>query len=287
VVKSDISENLPRIFGDETEIHSILINLCVNASHAMPEGGQLHVSLSAPSLQDIAKLQIPFASYLRLSVQDTGCGMDKQTQEKIFEPFFTTKEVGKGTGMGLSTVYGIIKRVGGYIEVESSPGQGSKFTLYFPVSPSISKFIPKTELNPSTGQGRILFVDDEGDIRMVAKDLLESLGYEVEVAPSGREALSLVKDGSLGFDLVIVDQFMPEMSGWLLLQKIKEITPHMPVVMTSGSSSVLRDGEMNWPPISLFLQKPFTRQTLGSAVNYILRKPAQSAPDLTKGMAQN
>ncbi|MDH4248463.1 MAG: ATP-binding protein, partial [Deltaproteobacteria bacterium] len=281
-VKSDLSANLPRIFGDESEIHSILINLCINASHAMPEGGQLQIGLSVPPAQVISKIQIPYGRYLCLSVRDTGCGMDRQTQEKIFEPFFTTKEVGKGTGMGLATVYGILKRMGGYIEVESSPGQGSKFSIYFPVYQSQTEMIPEEDLSPTLGPNRILLVDDEEEIRAMGKTYLESLGYQVAVSASGKEALKLIRVNASCFDLVIVDQFMPEMSGWQLRKEIQEISPNLPVAMASEAYDVLKAGDLGRPNIALFIQKPFNRQKLGSAVNHLLRRQPDAFGDALK-----
>jgi len=258
-------------------VEQILINLAVNARDAMLQGGKLIIEIADATL-DEAYCERHIGStpgrYVRLSVSDNGTGMDKETLKHIFEPFFTTKEEGKGTGLGLATVYGIIKQNDGYINVYSEPGYGTTFSLYLP---SVGDIIDKQDSAEDsdidlTGSGRILLVEDDPMVLQIARGMLESLGYWVTATHHPKEAIAIFTEAEEPFDLVITDVVMPSMSGKDLKSRLNETRPDLKVLFMSGYTAdiiahhgVLEEGIQ-------FLQKPFTIQSLARKVNDILLK---------------
>ncbi|MGQ9921627.1 MAG: ATP-binding protein [Desulfobacca sp.] len=244
IIQADIDPNAGFIMGDGVRMHQVLLNLCTNAAHAMRDKiGCLTVSLQNIQVEPgmTGRWQhVKPGPYVQLTVQDNGIGMDRQTMERIFEPFFTTKEQGEGTGMGLSTVHGIVEDHGGSIDVESAPGAGTTFHILFPrcapqeLEPELPRGEPPQPTIMPTGTERILFVDDELTLTEIVKKMLERLGYEVVAKSSSREALDLFLAQPEMFDLVIADQTMPHMTGVALAHEISRIRPDLPIILCTG-----------------------------------------------------
>jgi CheY-like chemotaxis protein len=243
VIQSDIDPQSGYILGDAVRMHQVLLNLCQNAAHAMRDRiGQLKVSLTNIQIDPGVKgrwQHVKPGQYIQLAVQDNGIGMDSQTLERIFEPFFTTKEQGEGTGMGLSTVHGIVEDHGGSIDVESAPGAGTTFRILFPriATAEMEVEAPRVEAKPlvmPTGTERILFVDDELTLTEIVKKMLERLGYEVVAKSSSVEALEVFQAQPDSFDLIIADQTMPHITGVALAHEISRIRPDLPIILCTG-----------------------------------------------------
>ncbi len=253
-VRFELAEGLPLVHADPGQIEQVIVNLAVNARDAMARGGTLTVRTY------LAEDGSP-----RLTVRDTGHGMDEATRQRIFEPFFTTKERGRGTGLGLATVYGIVQQSGGSIEVESAPGQGTSFELRLPLATTaaapVCERVPDSRVRP--GMGRILLVEDEDAVRSATRRMLERAGYTVSEARDAREALALA--GAHAFDMLVTDVVMPGQSGPELHARLLSRQggrKAIPVLFLSGytNDSALRGGQL--PPGARFLNKPFARATL-------------------------
>ena len=267
----------PLVQGDVGMIEQVLMNLSVNARDAMPKGGTLTITLSEVQIDQTYVDAHPDArcgTFLALGVADTGCGMDPETMTRIFEPFFTTKEVGKGTGLGLATVYGIVKQHEGWIEVSSQLRLGTTFLVLFPAR---SEAIPlrRTEPAPAPqlrgGKETILVVEDEPVLRDMAHVILEDCGYQVFEAGSGVEALQVWQRHPDAIDLVLTDVVMPEgMSGMELAQKLLPVKPSLKIIFASGYSMDELDTEFIRQGHALFLQKPYTHVSLAKAVRECL-----------------
>lgn len=269
--ESDLSE----IEADRTQIEQILFNLFINAADAMPGGGDLTLKTTNINSQDMTDKQYKpvAANYVMLQVTDTGEGMDTKTLERIFDPFFTTKGLGRGTGLGLASVYGIIKAHGGYIDVDSEQGVGTTFHIYFPAldKSNIHSHIPhKGPDRIKPGKGTILMVDDEEIIIDVSIEMLEKIGYRVLKALSGKEAISEYQASSAKIDLVILDLIMPKISGSEVYDKLKEINPQVKVLLSSGYSVDGQATEILKRGCNGFIQKPFNMEELSRKVNEIL-----------------
>lgn len=238
-VETHVEQKLGVVMGDPTQVHQIIMNLLTNAGHAMrPKGGTLEVGLSSVGLDTAAATgapDLPSGCYLKISVKDTGHGMDAETMERIFDPFFTTKGHSEGTGLGLSVVHGIVRNHGGAITVHSSPGEGSIFEVYLPrIEQNQEEAAVESYLAPATGNERILFVDDEEDVIFSGRKMLERLGYQVVVGRDGQEALDLFRAEPHSFDLVITDQSMPKLTGSELTRELVMIRPDIPVILCTG-----------------------------------------------------
>jgi signal transduction histidine kinase/CheY-like chemotaxis protein len=263
--------------ADAGRLEQVLVNLAVNARDAMPAGGTLALEVTEANIQgdhQIVSWGAKPGRYSTIVARDTGHGMDAETLAHVFEPFFTTKEVGLGTGLGLSTVYGIVKQSGGWITLESEPGAGATATIYLPSSEAPLQQQEEQELEPAAGIGRILLVEDEFVIRLLAAQMLEERGYEVLDAAGPIEALELAMSDAC--DLLVTDVVMPGMNGRELAQRIRERVPELHVVYISGYSpgAVLDGGRLD--PAEFFLQKPFTAAELGAIVREAL--DAAAAP---------
>lgn len=269
-VHSDLSAIHFKISGDYAEIQNDVLNLCVNARDAMPDGGVMKICTRDAVLdQDFCKnspFEIEPGEYFELIVSDTGIGMQAQVLEKIFEPFFTTKEAGKGTGLGLSTVFGSVRGHRGAIRVESKVGKGTKFHLYFPISNEALQAEEEKNLQTIQGHGRILVIDDEETIRMTLKLLLESLGYQVDLKENGREGLNFYTEFSDQIDLVILDIVMPVMGGKECLRELKKLNPNAKILISSGYTRGSSVDELSEMGISGFLAKPYKKEELSQAV---------------------
>jgi len=208
--------------------------------------------------------------YVKISVTDTGTGMDKATREKIFEPFFTTKEMGRGTGLGLASVYGIIKNHGGFINVYSEKGHGTTFNIYLPASENEVIDEKKPAGDTLRGSETVLFVDDEDMIIEIAEELFEQLGYKVLIARSGKEAIKTYQENKDNIDIVLLDMIMPDMSGSDTYDRMKDIDPKVKVLLSSGYSINGQATEIMDRGCSGFIQKPFKMKELSQKLREIL-----------------
>jgi PAS domain S-box-containing protein len=266
----DLDPELARVRVDRGQIEQILMNLAVNARDAMPGGGRLSVATANVDLDEAfvaAHMGASQGPHAMLAVSDTGHGMDKETLSHIFEPFFTTKEVGKGTGLGLATVYGIVKQAGGYIAVESEVGQGTTFRIYLPVTDAIAPKTPSAERTASVprGSGTVLLVEDEDMVRDLAGQALVLQGYDVLVASDGAQALRIAAEHDGAISLLLTDVVMPGMSGRQLAEAITALSPATGVLYMSGYSDREACRAVAEPP-EAFIQKPFTVERLAARV---------------------
>lgn len=264
-----------RLRADQAQLEQVLVNLIVNARDAMPKGGMLtvetaQVELTRSPVYHITPL-LP-GPYVRLSVGDTGCGMDRQTQSHIFEPFFTTKGEGKGSGLGLSTVFGIVTQCGGAIDVTSRVGHGTRFDLYFPsIESDILTTAPTQSLGqPQRGTETILLVEDEPSVRTLVRDELRKLGYRVIEAKNGVEACLLATQQAGSLQLLLTDVVMPGMGGRELAQHLSVIKPDLRILFISGYMDDVGIMAGQEEGMSSFLQKPFTPEVLARAVRTLL-----------------
>lgn len=273
-IKHNLNHNTGTILADATHMHQIIMNLCTNAYHAMTEtGGVLSVNLKAVDLSK--KLSNQFShlkkgKYLKLEISDTGHGMDKKTMERIFEPFFTNKEVGKGSGLGLSVVHGIVSNYGGAIAVDSIPGKGSTFTIYLPQFSEETHHKNETNEKLARGSEHILFVDDEKEITYMGKKMLESLGYNVDIRSNSQSALKEFKANPSKYDLLVTDQAMPKMLGTELAAKMKEIRPELKVIVITGYSDTFKDILYTKNGISEIIYKPIILRDFSKVIRRVL-----------------
>ena len=267
-------ENLWSVEVDRGQIEQVLLNLYVNAWQAMPGGGDLYLETENLTLDqtDVKPFSIEPGRYVKISVTDTGVGMDKATQEKIFEPFFTTKEMGRGTGLGLASAYGIIKNHGGFINVYSEKGHGTTFNIYLPASEKEIMEDKKSAGDTLKGSETVLFVDDEDMIIEVAGELFEQLGYKVLTARSGKEAIEIYEKNKEQIDIVLLDMIMPDMSGSDTFDSLEEINPDIKVLLSSGYSINGQATEIIDRGCSGFIQKPFKMKELSQKLREILDK---------------
>ncbi len=261
------------VLADSGMIEQVVMNLSVNARDAMTRGGRMNISIETVDVEDAFVETHPQARpgpFVRLRVSDTGCGMDAATLSRIFEPFFTTKDVGQGTGLGLATVYGIVKQHEGWVEVKSEPGKGSTFDVYFPASDEVPA--PKNRVNASpaaiaSGKETVLIVEDEPILRSMARDILEECGYRILEASSGRDALDLWKRRADDIDLVLTDMVMPDgVSGVDLAGQLLAGRPGLKIVFTSGYTANEVNQEMLTRTGASFLSKPYTHTELAKTV---------------------
>ena len=269
----ELSEDLSTILADQGQIEQILLNLFVNAADAMSTGGDLFLKTINKTHKNIkSSLYTPKpGKYVQLTVTDTGIGMDRKTQDRIFEPFYTTKEMGRGTGLGMASVFGIIKAHGGYINVESEVGTGTTFNIYLPASNKKAAKSKTEEPNRFiNGNGTILIVDDEDLVLGTGSKILEKLGYTVLEATGGMEAVEIYKENKEDVDLVILDMVMPGMGGGKVFDTIKEINPEVRVLLSSGYSIDGQAAEILQRGCDDFIQKPFSINKLSEKVNEFL-----------------
>jgi len=272
-IRQNISKNVDAIMADPTQINQVLINLCTNADHAMPDGGMLEVSLKNVELGKDSAAQHPNLNpgrYVNLTVRDSGHGMPSEEIDRIFDPYFTTKEIGKGSGMGLSVVHGIVMNHDGAIFVDSELEKGTTFNIFFPITERepISE-IPIDEDLPA-GKERILFVDDEKSLMTIGHQMLERLGYKVESTTSPSEALDLFRSKPDQFDLVITDMTMPQMAGDKLMKGILSIRPKIPIIICTGFSEKINGEKATEIGATGYLEKPLDKRDLAITVRQVL-----------------
>ena len=272
-IRDKIDSRPGTIMGDQTQIQQLVMNLCMNAAYAMEEnGGVLEIGLSQVFM-DAEKVKhhidLKRGDYFKLTVRDTGVGIDPKIMDKIFDPFFTTKQVGEGTGMGLSVVHGTIKEHGGHISVKSAVGRGTTFTVLLPKADSGSKEVSQAKQLP-TGTENILIVDDEEFMVIPQKKILERLGYKVTAMTSSLETLELFKKDPQRYDLIITDLTMSHLTGDRLSTEVTSIRPDMPVILSTGYADAVDSEKVKQCGIKAFIPKPCKTQDLAKTIRLIL-----------------
>lgn len=262
----------PVVEADRRQMEQVLLNMYINAWQAMPDGGELHLETGTVTFDDDScKLfHVKSGRYVKISIRDTGVGMDKSTCQQIFDPFYTTKDMNRGTGLGLASAYGIIKNHAGTITVNSEVGKGSEFNIYLPISgKEVHREIPAAA-GSVNGSETILLVEDEEKLLEVEQAILESLGYRVIATTNGKQAVDAVKKQGDAIDLVILDLIMPEMRGDKAFDLIREIKPAMPVILSSGYSLDGQTNDIMQRGCNAFIQKPFETSELSIKIRSIL-----------------
>jgi signal transduction histidine kinase/CheY-like chemotaxis protein len=273
-IHTDLDHHLGLVRGDRGQLELVLLNLFNNASDAMAEGGTLTLATYMTGHADIAstRFRAQPGRYVQLTVTDTGVGMDQDTQERIFEPFFTTKEMGRGTGLGLASVYGIVKGHDGYVDLDSEKGRGTCFRIYLPVSDTPAEAVEPLRSDSVSGSGGVLIVDNEDLVLSVAAEMIEKMGYQVFKAGSGGEALEILKRKKNQIDLVILDMIMPDMSGSQTFDQLMALAPSIRVILSTGYSLDGHAAEIMERGCRGVLQKPFTFQTLALKIKEVLQQ---------------
>lgn len=273
-ITQDIDERAGFIRANPTEIHQVLLNIITNAAQAMSKsGGSLHLSLKPIEADGVLIKKLPQLTpgpHIRLSISDTGPGMTSEVADRIFEPFYTTTGIGEGTGLGLSTVYGIIKSINGALEVETAPGEGAVFHIYIPRAIAGEKKTGPKESSVSAGSEHILHVDDEVMVSETAKMILERQGYTVETTLNGPEALEKFRANPDKYDLVITDLTMPKMTGDVLAREMLKIRPDLPIILCSGFTRDYDPATYRQMGIRALLMKPFSLLEIGKVIREAL-----------------
>lgn len=275
-IKLDIQTDCAQVMADPTQIHQVAMNLITNAYHAVESiGGTITVQLKETDFirEDDLAVQLASGCYAVLSVSDTGTGIDPAFMNKIFDPYFTTKKKGKGTGLGLATVYGIVKAHGGDIKVYSEVGKGAAFHVYLPVIEKPASVDPEKQ-QPMLPKGteHILLVDDELSIAKLEKQMLERLGYKVDFLTSSPDALEVFRENPDKYDLIISDMSMPQMTGKDLSEELLKIRPDIPIIICTGFSERFNENHAKAMGIRGFLMKPVVKADLAKEVRSVLDK---------------
>lgn len=273
-LQTDLKAEQFMVVGDPSQLHNGILNICINARDAMPDGGTIQLSTSVVVWQeDDCELRpdcIP-GKYIQLSIEDTGAGIPVEHQTKVFEPFFTTKEMGKGTGLGLASVYGMVKGHHGDINLYSEPGKGTVFNLFLPLSDEGAPHAALPEGNVIYGRGTILVVDDEEIIRVTASHLLKNLGYTVILAENGQEAVAIYEQQNREIDLILLDMVMPVMDGRETLHKLIAINPDAKVIISSGYTKNISIPDMFSQGLVGSISKPFSQYELSVLIAEVLK----------------
>jgi CheY-like chemotaxis protein len=254
-------------------MQNMILNIALNANDAMPNGGDLAFRTDIVELQDTAMMAFspPSGPYIHIQISDTGTGMDEETRQRIFEPFFTTKEAGKGTGMGLASVYGAVEKQKGTISMESTVGLGTTFSIYLPLSSaSVRAGVSAKSREAERGTGRILLVDDDRAVRRFAKIALVNLGYDVTEATNGKEAVSIFEKDWQKIDAVLLDISMPEMDGPDAFYAMREINPEVKVILCTGYDTTSKAHDLLAEGVMAFLEKPYARAEIAEKLAHVL-----------------
>ncbi|MBW2605193.1 MAG: PAS domain S-box protein [Deltaproteobacteria bacterium] len=274
-IRQNITKDVDTILADPTQINQILINLCTNADHAMPDGGMIEITLKNVKLDENSTAQYPGlhpGRYVNLTVTDKGHGISQEYIDRIFDPYFTTKDVGKGAGMGLAVVHGIVKEHNGIITVESELGKGTAFGIFFPAIKKEAVVETQTDEILPIGDERILFVDDEDSLVKMGRQRLERLGYKVEATTSPIEALELFRSKPDRFDLIITDMTMPLMTGDKLIKEILNVRSDIPAILCTGFSEKIDEKKAKTLGAAGYIEKPFYQHNLAFKIRSALDK---------------
>jgi PAS domain S-box-containing protein len=277
-ITTDLAEGLPSVFADSTQIHQVLLNICVNARDAMPRGGTLSIATRLTGHETV-KNRFPLAeaiTYIEIRASDTGVGMDETTRRRIFEPFFSTKDPGRGTGLGMAVVFGIIESHRGFIHIDSHPGEGSTFTIYIPVMPAAVEQPASDEcstVESPAGTETILVVEDEESLGGLLQMSLEGVGYRVLTASDGQAALESFESHRNEISLVISDVGLPKMSGDQVYLAMKQLDPGVRTILASGYIEPELKAEALRAGVRAFLQKPYDMRTILAEVRQALDAP--------------
>jgi len=272
-IKSSISEDVHIINADSTQMHQIIMNLITNSSQAIKGNGIIDIFLENIQIdhKQVALVkELEIGDYVKLTFTDTGSGIDPKDLEKIFDPYFTTREFGKGTGMGLAVVHGIVKSHNGLIQVESQLGQGTTISIYFPAAEDIIEPMAVEESDLQVGTESIIVVDDEEPLAKLGQRRLERHGYKVEYRTDPIEVLELVTNNPDQYDLIITDMAMPRMTGAELATEIQKINPNLPVILCTGYSDTIDGDKAKDIGVKAFLMKPIDAKILAETVRKIL-----------------
>ena len=273
-IRTDIQKDLLTISGDATQLHQVLMNLCINARDAMPQGGTLNISAENFYLDEIhaqKNIEAKVGSYIIISISDTGTGISPEIQERIFEPFFTTKEPGKGTGLGLSTALAIVKSHGGFMTVYSEAGKGATFRVYLPALKTESKIKEVQKPEFPSGHGElILIAEDETLIREITGSILEKYGYRVLAASHGKEAVESYLKNRDEIKAVLLDMVMPSMDGLESIQALRGIEPEVKIIAVSGLAEKEKLAKIAEAQVQAFLPKPYTAEKLLKTLSEVL-----------------
>ena len=281
VIESSLEAGLWPVLGDWTQLHQVLLNLCVNARDAMPEGGKLRLKASNQEIDSAYASMIPEAStgtYLLLEVIDTGTGIPSNIVDRIYDPFFTTKGVGHGSGLGLSTVMGIVKSHGGFIHLKTEPGNGTNFQIYLPASPDheLHAGDEKNLVIPKANGELVLVVDDESNVREVARILLQRAGYRVLLASDGAEALTVFARNSASVAAVLTDLMMPFMDGIAFIRALRVINPGLPIIASTGLGEKTQTEQLKALNVDTILSKPYGAETLLRTMSQAIQAGSRS-----------
>jgi two-component system cell cycle sensor histidine kinase/response regulator CckA len=275
-----LSDQIGRVQADPGQVEQVIMNLAVNARDAMPDGGKLIIETQPCQLDEThasTHSDVSPGSYVLIAVTDTGCGMSKETLGHVFEPFFTTKEPGKGTGLGLATVYGIIKQSRGHIAIYSEPGLGTNFKIYFPtVDQAVAAPVARPAHMPPKGSGTILIVEDEAPLRALAAESLKRLGYTVLQAGNGVEAIASADQHTGKIDIVVTDVVMPRMGGPEFVDKLRAKRKDFAVIFMSGYTDAAAIENAKISSGAILLNKPFSNELLAQKISEVQQNADQS-----------
>jgi len=274
----DIHEKISAIdetvFADPIQINQVVMNLCINASQAMEQtGGRLTISVEkVVSDEDSADKwpDLPKGDYVEVTVSDTGPGIDPKIIDRIFDPYFTTKEPGKGSGMGLAVVHGIVKNLGGFVFIDSEPGRGATFSLFLPLTAEKSEDETEPTADLSMGNETVLLVDDEKSLLYMTQEMLAHLGYQVKAEINPIDALALFQSKPDQFDLVITDMTMPQMTGVAFSKKLLAIRKDIPIIICTGHSALVDEEKAKNMGLAAFIMKPVNMQVLAQTIRKVL-----------------
>jgi len=282
-VSLELRAKLPAVLADANQITQVLLNLCVNARDAMPDGGKLILRtkvVDGANIKNVAAQRMPYVS---VEVADSGIGMDDCIQNRIFEPFFTTKKIGEGTGLGLAMVYGMVKNHSGFVEVNSKPERGTTFAIYLPLAPSETKALSDELIQnkifdgkSSNGQRTILVAEDEEAMALLLNKTLSKRGYKVLIARDGEEAVNLYQRHKHETDLVLLDIGLPKMAGWDVIQKIKEVSSSINIIVSSGYLDPDFRARLHQTGVKHFLDKPYTTDAVVETLQAVLEESDSS-----------
>lgn len=270
-ISANCDPAVKEVEGDDMELHQVLLNLCVNARDAMPNGGSLTLCSRNVTLQEpesCAGLSGPSGEYVQIQVADTGAGMSEELQEKIFHPYFTTKEPGTGCGLGLSTIVRILRSHGALLSLESDPGHGTTFSVYFPAKHSQTERADDAGLTAPVASNNklVLLVDDEAEICEMCKAILECFDYRVLTAENGMEALALMERHKGDVAAAVVDMMMPIMDGPATIRALRQVAPHVKIIATSGLSIEEQSAVLDTAKPDVYLKKPYSADQLVSTL---------------------